>query len=578
MSDLSNGEVATLFATVADMLEIKGENIHRILAYRRAAESIAALPRALRAVYDEGTLTDLPNIGATLAEKIEELLTTGRLEFYDRLAAEIPPGVVDMIKVPGLGPKRAAVFWKQLGITTLDQLKTAAETGQLRDLPGMGVKSEAKILEGIAALARRSDRVSIGDALPIAQTLLEALLAVPGALKGEVGGSLRRRRDTIGDLDLLVASREPGPIMKTFVERPEVARILGRGDTKSSVELQNGLQVDLRVLPPDRYGTLLQYFTGSKDHNVRLRELALKQGFSLNEHALTPVSGGEEILCATEEEVYERLGLPWIAPELREDRGEIEAAQKGNLPRLIGVEEIKGDLQMHTTWSDGRSSILDMARACQSRGYEYLLITDHSHSLGVVQGVKPEDIRRQRAEIAAANVELGGKIRILHGCEVEIRADGTLDYDDETLAGFDVVQASIHTGLRQPRDQVTLRAVNALRNPHVDILGHPRGRLIPDREGADLDMDAVFAAALEADAALEINADPHRLDLDDSHARRAVELGIKLTISTDAHRPEDLDHLIYGVATARRGWVETKDVVNTWPLGKLLAWVESRGK
>jgi DNA polymerase (family 10) len=576
MAELTNRQIASIFATVADMLEIKGESIHRVLAYRRAAETIRELPRDINAIYEEGTLTDLPHIGETLADKIEEMLTTGELGFFNRLAEEIPPGVVDMLRVPGLGPKRAARFWKELGLTSIDELREAAEAGRLRTLSGMGAKSEEKILEGIESLARRTDRVGIGEAYPTAQRLLGYLLKIEGALKGEAAGSLRRGRATIGDIDLLIASESPEPIMEAFVDLDEVARVLVHGPTKSSVELYNGQQVDLRVLPPERYGTLLSYFTGSMAHNVRLRELALKQGLSLNEHGFVPLEGGDPILCATEEEVYATLGLPWIPPELREDRGEIEAAQAGALPDLITLDDMRGDLQMHTTWSDGKQSVLEMGKAALARGYEYILITDHSHGLGIVQGLAPEDIPRQRAEIDAANAELGGAITILHGVEVEIKADGTLDYDDETLAQFDIVQASLHTSLRQPREQVTERMLNAIRNPYVSIIGHPRGQLIGRREPADLDMDAVFAAAAEHDVALEINANPQRLDLDDMHARRAVELGVKLTISTDAHHPDELAVMAYGVMTARRGWVSADHVVNTWPLERVQAWVKGR--
>jgi DNA polymerase (family 10) len=573
MAELSNRDVASMFAAIADMLELKGENRHRVIAYRRASETIANLARDLRAVYQEGKLTELPYIGDTLAAKIEELMTTGELEFFNRLADEIPPGVVAMVKVPGLGPKRAAQFWKELGITTLEELREAALAGRIRSLAGMGEKSEAKIIEGIDALSRRTDRLRIDQALPVATRLLAGLLQVEGAIRGDVGGSLRRRRDTIGDIDLLIASDDAKPLMDALVAMPEVARVLGQGPTKTSVELYSGQQVDLRVLEPARYGTLLNYFTGSQAHNIHLRELALKKGFSLNEHAFTPVDGGPEILCAMEEEVYQTLGLPWIPPELREDRGEIEAAQVGKLPNLIRLEDVKGDLQLHTTWSDGKTSVLEMARAAMARGYQYMLVTDHSYSLGVVQGLKHADIPRQRAEVDEANAALGGAFRVLHGVEVEIRADGTMDFDDETLAQFDIVQASLHSGLRQPREQVTQRILNAIRNPYVKIIGHPRGRLIPNREPADLDMDAIYAAAREHDVALEINANPHRLDLDDLHARRATELGIKLTISTDAHRPAELDNMHFGVAMARRGWVTADDVVNTWSLDRVLEWV-----
>jgi DNA polymerase (family 10) len=576
MDRITNREIAAIFERIADMLKIKGENIHRVLAYSRAAETIHELARDLYAIYEEGTLTVLPHIGGTLAEKIEELLTTGELEFYNRLKAEVPEGVVDMLRIPDLGPKKVALFWKEQGITDIDSLYAAAKAGELRDLPGMGARSETKVIEGIEALARRTDRVSIGDAYPIAMHFLERLLAMEGVTRGDVAGSLRRRRATIGDIDLLVAGQEAEPIMAAFVAFPEVARVLGHGPTKSSVETHNGLQIDLRVLPPDRYGTLLAYFTGSKEHNVRMREIALKQGLSLNEHAYTPLDGGPEILCESEEAVYETLGLPWIPPELREDRGEIEAGMEGTLPDLITPADLRGDLQMHTTWSDGKSSPLEMARKAAALGYDYILITDHSYSLGVVQGLKPEDIAGQRAEIDAANAEMGDQIRVLHGVEVEIRADGTLDFEAEDLARFDIVLASLHTGLRSPRAQITERLLKAMANPYVAIIGHPRGRLIPDREPADYDMDAVFEAAKRYDIALEINANPRRLDLDDVHARRAIELGVKLTISTDAHAPDQMDLMHYGVSTARRGWVTAAHVLNTWPLEKLLKWVEDR--
>lgn len=573
---MTNREVAAIFATIADMLEIKGENIHRVLAYRRAAETIANLPRDIHAIYAEGTLTDLPHIGQTLADKIGELLTTGELAFFNRLAEEIPVGVLEMLRVPGLGPKRVARFWKELGITSLEELKEAALAGRLQKMAGMGPKAEAKILEGIEALARRTDRMSIGEAYPIAARLLGSLLQVEGVLQGEMAGSLRRRKATIGDIDLLVASYHPQPVIEAFVNLPEVARVLVQGETKVSVELYSGQQVDLRVLPPERYGTLLAYFTGSKEHNVRMRELALKQGLSLSENSFVPLDGGDEILCASEEEVYATLGLPWIPPELREDQGEIEAALNGSLPDLVTLDDIQGDLQLHTTWSDGKTSVLEMAQAAVARGYKYMLVTDHTYGLGIVKGMSPDDIVKQRQEIDAANAELAGKLTILQGAEVEIHADGTLDYDNETLAHLDMVVASLHTSLRQPREQITARLINAIRNPYVTIIGHPHGQMIPDREPADLDMDAIFEAAKQHDVALEINANPRRLDLDDTHARRAVQLGVKLVISTDAHRPDELELMHFGVATARRGWVSPANVINTWPLERLLEWVKAR--
>ncbi len=577
MAEKTNKEIADLFFTVADLLQIKGESIHRVLAYRRAAETISEQTQDLQSIYEEGSLTDLPSIGKTLAEKIEELLTTGELEFYNRLIMEVPIGLIDIMNVPGVGPKRAKLFWEELDITELAALKAAAENGELQQLSGLGKKSEAKILDGIEMLERRTDRVRIGDAWPLAQRLMDGLKDVEGVEKIEIGGSLRRRRETIGDIDLLVASDNTEPIMDAFVALADVQQVLLRGETKTSVELKNGQQADLRVAPANQWGTLLVYFTGSQNHNTKMREMARQQGLTLNEYRYSHInSDGDDIFCATEEEVYQVLGLPWIAPELREDRGEYEAAAEGTLPDLVRLEDIKGDLQLHTTWSDGKTSVLEMAKAAMAQGREYMLITDHSFGLGMVNGVKPEEIDKQREEIAAANAELGDAFHVLHGTECEIKADGNLDFNDEELAKFDVVLASMHTSLRQPREQVTERMIKAIRNPYVRIIGHPRGRLIPDREPADLDMDAIFKAAVEENVAMEINANPYRLDLDAAHARRAVELGVKLTISTDAHEPSNFALMQYGVWTARRGWVTAADVMNALPLADFLAWAQPK--
>lgn len=573
MANMTNKEIAKLFFTVADLLQLKGESIHRVLAYRRAAETIEEQTQDLRTISEAGTLTDLPSIGKTLADKIEELLNTGELEFYNRLTAEVPLGLIDIMNVPGVGPKKAKLFWEELDITELAALKEAAENGELQKLSGMGKKSEAKVLEGIEMLERRTDRVRIGDAWPLAERMLQELRDVKGVEQIEIGGSLRRRRETIGDIDLLVASDDTEAIMDAFVELPDVAKVMLRGETKTSVELRNGQQADLRVAPANQWGTLLVYFTGSQNHNVKMRELARERGLTLNEYRYSHIDGeGDDIFCETEEAVYKVLDLPWIAPELREDRGEYDAAINGSLPSLIRVEDIKGDLQLHTTWSDGKTSVLEMAKAAMAQGREYMLVTDHSFGLGMVNGVKPEDIEKQRAEINEANAKLGDAFHVLHGTECEIKADGSLDFSDDQLAMFDVVLASMHTSLRQPRDQVTERLIKAIRNPYVRIIGHPRGRLIPEREPADLDMEAIFKAAVEEDVAMEINANPHRLDLDAAHARRAIELGVKLTISTDAHEPDHFAFMQYGVWTARRGWVETKHVMNTRSLDEFLAW------
>ena len=431
--NFTNREVADLFVTIADLLEIKGEVVYKTLAYRKAADSINALGRDINAVWREGALTDIPGVGKAIAEKIDELLSTGQMTFYNNLTAEIPPGLAELVKVPDLGPKKVRLVWQELGVTTLDGLKAAAEAGKLRGLPGMGEKSESRILAGIEALSRRTDRAPLGVAWPAAQALLESLRGLPGVVAAEAAGSLRRMKSTVGDLDLVAAAADSRPVMDAFTGSPQVARVLGKGEVKSSVEYVSGLRAQLWVHPPERFGTALQYATGSKDHSVRLREMALSKGLSLSEQAFAR-EDGTQILCATEEEVYSTLGLPWIPPELREDRGEIQAAKAGKLPSLIEPGDLRAGLHNHSTWSDGKNSIREMADAAAARGYQVLAITDHSVSLGIANGLSPERLLQQRAEIDAVQAELGDSIRLLQGAEVEIRADGALDYPDEVLA------------------------------------------------------------------------------------------------------------------------------------------------
>jgi len=573
---MNNRELADVFTLIANLSEIKGEVIYKTLAYRKAAENLASLGRDVNEYWKEGTLQDIPGVGKAISEKIDELLRTGKLEFLEKLEQEVPPSLADWLQVPGLGPKKIALIWKSLGITALPELEKAAREGKLRDLPGMGEKSEAQIVTGIESLARRSGRLPLGRAYPLAQQIIAALKKVPGVVDASPAGSLRRMRSTVGDLDILVAARDSAPVMEAFTTLPGVVRIQGKGETKSSVEFADGVRAQVWVHPPERFGTALQYATGSKDHNVRLRELALDKGLSLSEHALLKTDGSGEITCATEEEVYAALDLPWIPPELREDRGEVQAAKAGRLPKLIELADVHADLQVHSNWSDGKLSMLEMARAAARRGMRVIAFTDHSVSLGVANGLTQARHAEQQKEIEKAQKELGDSIRILHATEVEIKADGTLDYPDEFLATLDLVLASLHTSLRQPRDQVTGRMLAAVRNPHVDIIGHPTGRLIPDREGADLDMEAVLAAAAESGVALEINAHPARLDLDDATVKRAKELGIPLSINTDSHAEADLDNLFFGVAIARRAWLTAADVINAWPADKLLGWLEKR--
>jgi len=575
---MNNKQLAGVFTLIANLLEIKGEIIYKTLAYRKAAESLESLGREASEYWKEGKLSDIPGVGKAIAEKIDELLSTGKLEFLEKVKKEVPESLAGWLQVPSLGPKKIAAIWRTLNITTLPELEAAAKAGKLRDLPGMGAKSEAAILDGIASLARRSGRIPLGRAYPLAQEIIGILKGVKGVVDAQPAGSLRRMRSTVGDLDILVAAKDSAAVMEAFVNLKGVERVLGRGDTKSSIEFYDGVRAQVWVHPPEKFGTALQYATGSKDHNVKLRQIALDKGLSLSEHALTKVKGKGEILCANEEDVYKTLGLPWIPPELREDRGEVEAAKANKHPKLIQVKDIRSNLHMHSTYSDGKLSMLDMARAAIKRGLKVIVFTDHSVSLGVANGLSMERHKQQAAEIKKIQKQLGDEILILHGSEVEIKADGSLDYPDDFLASLDLVVASLHSSLRQPREKVTQRLLNAVRNPHVDIIGHPTGREIPDREGADLDMEVIFQAAAESGVALEINAHPSRLDLDDAYARRAKDLGVPISINTDAHSEEDYDMLHYGIAIGRRAWLEPKDVINTWSVKKLTDWLKERGK
>jgi DNA polymerase (family 10) len=574
---MTNREIADVFERIGDMLDILGENRFKVLAYRRAAENIVHLPRDLRAYWQAGTLQDIPGIGSAIEEKIGELLSTGRLEYYERLQDQVPSGVVSLLKIPDVGPKTAKLLWEQLGVQSVAEVEAAARSGKLRALPGLGAKSEAKILAGIEALNRRSDRIPLGTAWPVATELLAGLRATcPEMLDAAAAGSLRRMQSTIGDIDLLAASEAPARVMRAFVALPTVAEVLLSGQTKTSVRLHNGLQVDLRVLEPNRWGAALQYFTGSQAHNIRVRELAQKQGLSLSEYGFKREDGGE-ILCPQETDVYETLGLPWIPPELREDRGEVQAALAGKLPRLVEWDDILGDLHAHTDWSDGTGTLEEMAEAARTRGYRYLVISDHTQSLGIANGLTPERQRAQRAEIDTLNARWTD-FTLLQGCELEIKADGSLDLPDEVLAGLDLIVASVHTSLRQDPAQITQRVMNALHHPYVDVIGHPSGRLLGEREASAVDLDAVIITAAQTGTALEVNSIPNRLDLDDVHVRRALELGVKIAIDSDAHHPDGLDSLPYGLATARRGWATASNVLNTLTLDELTAWRQARIK
>ena len=578
----TNREVSELLAGVAARLQILDANKFRIIAFQNAAENIHNLAQDINALAAAGALQTIPGVGKGIADALHVLLTTGSNKEFDDLAAQVPDGVVQMMQVPDMGPKKAKRLWEELGIDSIEALRAAAEAGTLRDLKGFGAKSEEKILKGIELLSRRSDtRTPVGLARPVALTMIDGLQnSLPaGAIQRiEVAGSLRRWKETIGDVDILCVSADPAAVMAAFRVLPQVADVAGSGETKTSVVLGNGLQVDLRVVEPQHWGAALQYFTGSKEHNVALRELALKQGWSLNEYGLTATGegaapAGEQRFFAEEADLYAFLGLPWIPPELRENRGEIQAARQGTLPTLIELGDLRGEVHGHTTWSDGTASVMEMALAARGRGYTYWCVSDHSVGLGVVQGVDAEKLHRQAVEIAAANryfADQGIDFRLLQGSEVEILADGTLGLPDEVLATLDIVVASIHSAQRQDRDTITARCLKAVYNPQVDILGHPTGRLIGSRPPTELDVERVLQACRETGTVVEINANPARLDLNDVYARRAVELGCKLAINCDAHAVDGMAILEYGIGTARRGWLTAADVVNTRPLAEML--------
>jgi len=573
--DATNLEIARIFGEVADLLEIKQESTFRINAYRKAARAIESLSEDVSTIAARSELRKIGGIGTSLAEKIEEYLKTGKMAYHEELRAELPPGLSELMTIPEVGPKTALLLYQRLGIMTVDALEQAARAGKVRELPRMGAKTEQNILAGIERRRQQGARQPLGAVLPHAQAVVEALRRVPGVEALSLAGSIRRMRDTIADIDIVVATRTPDAVMERFVALPQAAQVLSKGSTRSSIILRHaGVQCDVRAVEPNSYGAALQYFTGSKDHNVQLREMAVRRGIRINEYGVFRVrlspSGGTErkIAGRTEEDVYGALRLAWIPPEIREAQGEIDLAQRNALPRLVTVEDIRGDLHMHTTWSDGADTAEVMARAAKARGYEYVCITDHSQSLKFAGGVTIEDLRQHARIVRQLSDRLG--IRVLIGTEADILADGSLDYPDEVLQSLDVVIGSIHSRFKMSPVEMTRRVIRAMENPHLDILGHPTGRLVGDRPPLDLDMEAVVDAARRTETVLEINASPERLDLKDTHVRLARDRGALLEIGTDSHRSEHLAYIEYGIGTARRGWVEPGRVINAWTLKKLL--------
>jgi DNA polymerase (family 10) len=595
---MENADVLALLDELADLLEIQGANPFRVRAYRNAVRTVAGLTRPLAEMVEEGEdLTRLPGIGKDLAGYIEEIIRTGSFARLDELARAVPRSLVALVKLEGVGPKKAQKLWKELGVDTVDRLEELARAGKVEGVEGFGKRSVEKILRAIEDRRSLQGRFRISEAEDLVRGVVEHVEEAPGVERLEIAGSLRRRKETIGDVDLLVQATDGEAVVRHFVGFPGATRVEAAGDTKGSLVLRSGLQVDLRVVPPESWGAALHYFTGSKEHSVRVRQRAQRMGLRVNEWGIyrveegdagseeeAEVSGGatrpvwedwERVAGATEEDVFAALGLPWIAPELREDRGEVEAALEGRLPELLTVADMRGDLQMHSTWSDGRNTLEEMVLACRERGYEYMAVTDHGPSLAMVQGLTPERARRQWEEIGRVRDAVPG-IRVFRSVEVDILRDGTLDLPDDVLHEMDLVVASVHSFMEMDKTEMTERVLRAVHHPAVDILAHPTGRIINKRKAFAVDVEAILQAAVGTGVAVELNASPNRLDLSDVHVHRARELGVPVVVSTDAHSVRGLDVMRYGVDQARRGWLGPADVLNARPLPEMEAWLTRR--
>ena len=566
---MKNQELAKIFFEIAELLEMK-EVQFKPRAFEKAARSIEALDEDVRDIYKKGgikALEEIPGVGRGIAERIEEYLKHHHIKDYERLKKQMPVDISGLTAIEGVGPKLIQLLYKKLKVRNVRDLERAAKSGKLKKLPRIGAKLEQKILKGIEFQRVHMGRMNIGEALLLARTILGRLEKAPGVTAVEPAGSLRRWKESVGDLDFLVISSKPKEVMKIFVSMPEVEGVLARGDTKSSVRLRAGIDADVRVLPPKSFGAALQYFTGSKDHNILLRKIAIKKGYKLNEYGL--FRGRRLVAGKSEEEIYKKLGLDWMPPEIRLASGEIEAAQKHTLPKLIGYDDLKGDLQIQTSWTDGANSIEEMAREAKRLGHEYIAITDHTKSLAMTGGSDEKKLLRQMKEIDRLNKKISG-IRILKSAEVNIKKDGALDILDDVLAKLDIVGAAVHSHFNLSEKEQTERLISAMENPHVDIIFHPTTRIPQRREPIHLDYEKLFKTARRTGTMLEINAHPWRLDLKDEHIREAKKFGVKFVINTDAHSMGELSYLEYGIAQARRGWCEKKDVLNTLPLKRFL--------
>ncbi|WP_155059158.1 DNA polymerase/3'-5' exonuclease PolX [Streptomyces blattellae] len=563
-----NDEVAALFQEYADLIAITGGDAFRTRVYEKAARSIGGYHADVSTLDTKG-LTEIPNVGRSIAEKVVEYMGTGRVSAVEELRAKIPAGVRRLTAVPTLGPRKALVLYEELGISSIDELADAIHEERLRDLKGFGPRTEQNILHGIGLLQSSGDRVQLDVATDLAEDVVAALSRVRGCRRCAYAGSLRRGRETIGDIDVLAAARKPGPLMTALTELPYVTEVVAHGETKTSIRTSKGLAVDLRVVPPDAWGAALQYFTGSKAHNIRTRELAVRHGLKLSEYGLFDVESGEKTVSETEEEVYARLGLPWIPPPLREDRGEIEAGLRGELPELVQERDIRGDLHTHTDLTDGLAPLEEMVAAAAERGYAYYAITDHGPNL-YMQQMTDDRMLAQRERVRELDRAYGKPgMRLLHGAELNIDPDGEVDWPEDFLAGFDLCVASVHSHFNQDRRALTRRLVRACENPYVNVIGHPTTRLIGKRPGLDVDLDEFFAACARTGTALEINAHPDRLDLSDEHILWARRYRAKFAVDSDAHSVIHLANMRYGVGTAQRGWLTEHDVINTWPQTRL---------
>ena len=571
---MKNSDIAVVFENIADLLELKGENKFKVRAYSRAAQVISHLSQEMELMLEEGNdFRNIQGIGEAIANKSVELITTGKLKFYEDLKAQFPEGIISLLDIPGIGPKTAHRLATELGVGSVEQLEQAINDGRVASLERMGEKTANNILHAIEAFRRKDSRTPLGEALPVVDGVIAALQTVPGVRNLMAAGSLRRFRETVGDIDLMGTADDPESVITAFVKLPQIRQVLSQGPTKASVILPKGLQADLRMVEHDAFGSLLQHFTGSKEHNVALRTRTQAQGLSLSEYGITDVKTGEMHKFTDEHSFYRFLGLQYIPPEIREDMGEIDLAARNAIPEMVELKHIRGDLHSHTTASDGLDSIEDMAKAAKALGYEYLAITDHSSGRNIPTEKKLDRVQRQTAEIKRINsLSLG--IYLLDGVEVDIRADGSLDLPDDVLAGLDVVIASVHSSFMQERSQMTRRVIGAIENPNIDIVAHPTCRKIGEREPVDIDLEAVFRAAAKYGKAMEINSMPERLDLKDLHAYRARELGVMLAVGTDSHATFHLELMKFGIGVARRAWCRPGDILNTRPLKEILQFLK----